>query len=193
MTIGVGVVLGLICLFSGCSGNLGAPQYFMPAALNASEVPAGIRNSMESLPSTANWKYCVVRSEDGETMVGCQMDLLNGTYFAGPGYAVALYSDVDRQLQTTCIVGCLTDQAFQGTYGVISGGAEIVLNAGGTAFDRRITEVVGQAEGGEMVRTTPVEGFWVLVLSGSSTTRWRSIRALDAEGRELYALAVRYP
>jgi len=72
-------------------------------------------------------------------------------------------------------------------YGNPDGTITYELEARGIALDSRIAKIVGTTSTGRTVETTPINGFWWLIIENTRPNeRWTSVKALDDKGKVLH-------
>jgi len=143
------------------------------------------------------WRVCEER--DGYLFVACEIRLKEKAFGSEDRF---IYME-DRRIQDGVLRrpggGVLigypkASLLFYGgaganSYGNPDGTITYELEARGMALDSRVTKIVGTTSTGRTVETTPINGFWWLIIENTrANERWTSVKALDDKGKVLHQL-----
>jgi len=196
--IAVGVViLGVVVFAIFMSIRFPAPKL---AEISIDEVPVKLREEISSSASVTNydqkwrvsqredWYHWVVytyrssmRGNSWTNMTVKAIEVLEdgsfGRFLVGGGHSLPPEGS-----------GVVFSFGYgTGTHRRSDGEIECILEASGIAFDTMITKIVGETVNGQIIESTPVNGFWLLLTRPAlKPDSWVVIKAVDKNGKVLY-------
>lgn len=193
----LGVLFLIALLVSSCVKTIEMKE------IDPAEIPDEIKESIENdrRPyggkeiKNITWRVCEER--DGYLFVACEIRLKEKAFGSEDHFIYMehrrIQEDNLRRPGGSVLIGypkaslLFYGGAGANSYGNPDGTITYELEARGMALDSRVAKIVGTTSAGRTVETTPINGFWWLIIENTRPNeRWTSVKALDDKGKVLH-------